>query len=113
MTTTQPPERARAIKECASLKSFPQEGPDFTNIASLVAWIERVRTVAFLQGARHDEITKAEVRELQRHLAAFREEGVREAVEAAARIAAMTSPAIATAILATLSPPKETDPPQK
>ncbi len=46
-----------------SLHQMPQESPDWSNKDSLAEWINHVRAIAFLNGARHDEIDEAEARE--------------------------------------------------
>lgn len=48
----------------ADLRQMPKDPPDWEDKASVAAWIGHVRTVAFLAGARHDEIDKAEAEQL-------------------------------------------------
>ncbi len=46
-----------------SFYEMPKEPPDWSDEGSLAAWIGRVRSVAFVSGARHGEIDRAEARE--------------------------------------------------
>jgi hypothetical protein len=62
--------------------------PDFSSTTAFAEWIEQVRAIAFFGGARHGEITKAEVAALLPHVQALRYE--RDRYKEAALLAAET-----------------------
>lgn len=45
--------------------------PNFEDAGAFAEWVERVRSIAFFSGARHDEITKVEVAALLPHIRAL------------------------------------------